>query len=188
MDSGEKVYTGAYMIRAGTGADAKLPKERYLSQRVFTPLWDLRASAPVNARSCEAWDRFFSGVFGMGEFMRNQIITDLKYSHYLDEGCADWSTFCLAGPGTTRGLNRIYGHPLNHSFKHAEANALLQNIRVALLLDPIVRLTLSHTFLDLNNVANCLCEFDKYMRLRNGEGEPRSHYKPSTEPLPYDAE
>lgn len=29
---------------------------------------------------------------------------------------------------------------------------------------------------DLNNLANCLCELDKYCRVKLGEGKPRSKY------------
>jgi hypothetical protein len=34
------------------------------------------------------------------------------------------------------------------------------------------------TFEDLNNLSNCLCEYDKYCRVLHGEGVPRSRYVP----------
>ena len=32
--------------------------------------------------------------------------------------------------------------------------------------------------MDLSDVANCCCEFDKYERVRLGQGEPRARYVP----------
>lgn len=179
MAAMEKVYTGAYMIRAGTGADALKTKQRYLCDRVFTPLWERRDDC-VGLSTCLGWQTFFAGTFGMGDFMMNQVITDMKYSHHIPRDLAqDWTTFCLCGPGTLRGLNRVYGRDKDASWKHEE-HAHLLNVRSELLLEGIDW----PCFQDLNNLANCLCEFDKYMRLKNKEGEPRSKYTPSNLPLP----
>jgi hypothetical protein len=182
--SGEKAYTGAYMIRAGTGDDAKMPKHEYLVKRVFTPLWDAAKERPhykYESRRCGDWDVFLSQIFGMGNFMRNQIITDMKYSHLLPkDNTIDWDTFCLAGPGTRRGMNRLCGFELGRSWNDEHMNATLQDLRRRVVED----VSCPAYFEDLNNLANCLCEFDKYMRLTNGEGEPRSTYRPSSEPLP----
>jgi hypothetical protein len=52
----------------------------------------------------------------------------------------------------------------------------LQAIREGVLSD------LGSDFADLTlmDIQNCLCEFDKYERVRLGEGRPRSYYKPET--------
>lgn len=184
MDRAEKVYTGAYMIRAGTGADALKSKELYLCDRVFTPLWERRDDCR-HLSTCLGWQTFFSGTFGMGDFMMNQVITDVKYSHHCPRGLAqDWSTFCLCGPGTLRGLNRVFGRDKEAGWKSGEDHCHLLNLRDWLLADGLEGTRIGKCFDDLNNVANCLCEFDKYMRLLNSEGEPRSKYKPSNNPLP----
>lgn len=181
--SGEKVYTGAYMIRAGTGPDALMPKHLYLVKRVFTPLWESRLHRPNHGEAtCAQWDLFLGKIFGMGDFMRNQIITDYKYSPILPKhSTPDWETFVLAGPGTNRGLNRLYGCDLNHKWKAEHAANKLAVIRQE------VRPRWNHatdTFDDLNNLSNCFCEFDKYCRLVEGTGQPRSRYIRSTAPLP----
>ena len=182
-----KVYTGAYMIRAGTGDDAKMPKHEYLVKRVFTPLWNLAAERPHIMTdgmrpTCYAWDKFLSQIFGMGNFMRNQIITDMKYAENIlpKFETEDWDTFCLAGPGTRRGMNRICGFDLTRTWNDEHMNATLNDLRRRVVED----VNCPEHFDDLNNLANCLCEFDKYMRLTNGEGEPRSTYRPSQDPLP----
>jgi hypothetical protein len=174
--SGEKVYTGAYMIRAGTGEDAKLEKHEYLVKRVFDPLWNKRPGLDGGGKTCRWWDEFFGSVFGMGDFMRNQIITDMKYSHHLPKKrTEDWTTFILAGPGTRRGLNRLRGKPLGE--KIDDPTELL--IKLRRLVNEHIKLTFDYpVFDDLNNLSNCCCEFDKYRRLVEGTGEPRSRYHP----------
>jgi hypothetical protein len=34
--------------------------------------------------------------------------------------------------------------------------------------------------LDAQNLQNCLCEVDKYLRAKSGVGRPRQNFKPST--------
>lgn len=188
QELGEKVYTGAYMIRAGTGADAKMPKHEYLVKRVFDPLWKKLQAGYPGPISCGFWDEYLGTIFGMGDFMRNQIITDMKYTKLLPKNkTVDWTTFCLAGPGTNRGLSRVLGAKLVTSRPPGVANERLQRLR-----DATVRQIAKHsrsslapldwyasTFDDLNNLSNCLCEFDKYERVRLGEGQPRSRYRPA---------
>jgi len=180
-ERGEKVYTGAYMIRAGTGEDAKLNKEDYLIKRVFDPLAAKWKDRP-RVRNCGQWDVFLGSIFGMGDFMRNQIITDMKYTKDLPVGeTDDWATFVLAGPGTKRGLNRLCLRDLKASWKVEESTLALKQIRAA-----VNRCTARFvdTFADLNNLSNCFCEWDKYRRVIEGQGEPRSLYRPDATPLP----
>lgn len=186
-DAKGKVYTGAYMIRAGTGEDASMPKHEYLVKRVFNPLWAHLTSTDFEMgvadfrkiKTCEDWGEYLSMIFGMGDFMRNQIITDMKYTKLLPRKTTpDWTTFCLAGPGTNRGLNRLDGSPLKRVRKASDAQAQLITLRRYIL----ARFTHTwwyDTFEDLNNLSNCLCEFDKAERVRLGEGTPRSRYTPT---------
>jgi hypothetical protein len=180
-DRGEKVYTGAYMIRAGTGEDAKLPKEDYLLKRVFNPLAANWAARP-RVRNCGHWDVFLGSIFGMGDFMRNQIITDMKYSVILPRGYTDdWTTFILAGPGTKRGLNRLHSRDLAAPWKVADSSRALIKVR-----SEVRKKTsqFNEVFADLNNLSNCFCEWDKYRRAIEGQGKPRSLYRPDATPLP----
>ena len=165
-----KAYTGAYMIPAGPSG---VVKHDFLADYVFAPLWDLRSERPTE-QSCASWDVFFRRVRCMGAFLRNQIITDMKYSHHL-ENAVDWSSFVLAGPGTMRGLNRLAGFPLTRKPDSLTAQVELLKLREVLL---ATNSTWEPLFDDLNNLSNCMCEYDKYCRVRNGEGKPRSRYVP----------
>jgi hypothetical protein len=174
---GERCYTGAYMIRAGTGIDAGKPKHVYLVDRVFTPLWERRDEAPIGNRNCQAWSDFYKETFGMGDFMRNQVITDMKYTDYLPkEKTRDWKSFVLAGPGTRRGLNRLLDKPLATTMSFEASINTLRDLRITVS-QQLIGVDIS-VFDDLNNLTNCLCEFDKYCRVKFDEGKrPKQRYQ-----------
>jgi hypothetical protein len=177
-ERGEKVWTGAYLVPSGPTGVAR---HDFLADQLFTPMWEKRNLAPTNARTCAEWSGFFRTFVGMGDFMRNQIITDMKYTWHLPPSVVeDWHTFCLAGPGTMRGLNRIEGRPVNTSWRRPDnANVVLQSVRRSLRESLGERDPIFEHMHDLNNLSNCFCEFDKYMRVKNGEGKPRSRYVPT---------
>jgi hypothetical protein len=175
-----KAYTGAYMIPAGP---AGMVKHEYLADQVFGSLWDQRENAPPPGSPCSWWDVFLRRAPSCGDFLRNQIITDLRYSHHLPKDrTADWTTFLLAGPGTKRGLNRLLGYSLERSWQGSASAQAVRDLRSTLAGVPTLSWAVP-VFDDLNNLANCLCEFDKYCRVRLGEGSPRARYVEAHTPL-----
>ena len=168
-----KVFTGAYMIPAGPKG---VNKARFLADVVLAPLWGWRSSAPARwGATCEAWAAFLLKAPALGDFLVNQVVTDMRYAPHLADA-TDWETFVLAGPGTTRGLNRIHGRSLGASWKPGAAASAIMELRRAVVaaepsIAPIMR--------DPNNLSNCLCEFDKYKRVQLGEGKPRARYEPA---------
>ncbi len=167
----EKVYTGAYMIPAGPPGE---PKHRWLAHTLFQDLW-MRRHLPQHEWSCEQWAEFLQKSDGLGPFLANQIVTDMKYSHHL-RNASDWDTFVLAGPGTMRGMNRLSEQPLDKQWDQGKARQFLLELRSLLLSWPQLSWA-DDVFLDLNNLSNCMCEFDKYCRVLNGEGKPRARYQ-----------
>ena len=75
-----------------------------------------------------------------------------------------------AGPGTLRGLNRVHYRPLKAAVSQDQALAEMR---------PIFERTFDETgiAIDFSDVPNMLCETDKYLRVKLGEGEPRALYK-----------
>lgn len=172
----EKVYTGAYMVPAGPSGVAK---HVYIADAVLSEMWQCREQVPING-NCQQWSDFLRRFPLMGDFLRNQVITDIRYTHHL-RNADDWSSFILPGPGTQRGLNRLFGKPLNQRYLQGAAELDLSILRQRIVAE---QPQLAETLRDINNLANCMCEFDKYMRVLNGEGKPRARYTPSSEPLP----
>ena len=177
---GDKIYTGAYMISAPAtkGAD----KQAYIAETVIGALWRRRDSfrqlwptAPMafgtdarpTLQRVHAW---LTQSNGWGPFMAYQAVVDMRFTPLLD-AAEDIATWAAAGPGTLRGLNRIHGRP----FK-----APLSQERALVEMRAIYKVVQQETgvAMDFSDVPNILCETDKYLRTKNGEGTPRARYVP----------
>lgn len=168
-DRGDKVYTGAYMISAPPtkGAD----KQAYIAETVIGDLWRRRAQF-------ERWDgatlqKTHERIMrsnGWGAFMAYQAVVDMRFTYLL--GMAeDAQSWAAAGPGTIRGLNRLHGRKVDGALSQGQA---LSEMRA------IYKIAEAETgvAMDFSDVPNILCETDKYLRVKNGEGKPRALYVP----------
>lgn len=154
----EKVYTGAYMV---SQYGSKLPK----NQLVVANASAYFGRRPHVATTLEDTYEYLVQYEGVGPFMAGQVIADLKQTKWLRHA-ADWYTWATLGPGSTRGLNRLYDRNLN--FQPSQEQGLKEMREVAA--------AMSDYQLCLQDIQNCLCEFDKYVRTKTGTGVPRSRY------------
>jgi hypothetical protein len=120
----------------------------------------------------------------LGPFHSYEIVTDLRHTALLDRA-PDIMTWANPGPGARRGLNRVHGRDKkDHSVSRAglieEMHDLLQ-----LSLDGQLWPNLITAGSDagkwpsweMRDVEHTLCEFDKYERIRLGEGRTRGVYR-----------
>ena len=202
--TGAKVYTGAYMIRAESDPKKEWyswSKHRYIAEVVIGRLWedrdawqDLLDHGNQNARTDEdaqpsleqIWSEFQHPRYvGWGPFMAYEVVTDLRHTRYL-RNAPDIYTWANAGPGAIRGLNRLHGRELKTQPKreqtNAEMRALMEELNRYSSLEFLrVFGTPTDTVQDIfemRDIEHSLCEFDKYERVRLGEGQMRSHYDP----------
>lgn len=212
---GEKVYTGAYMIRAESDPKAEWyswSKHRYIAEMVIGRLWQHRdrwvsllegQNAPGDhVRLEEVW-RYFQSKFyvGWGPFMAYEVVTDMRHTRYLREA-PDIYTWANAGPGAIRGLNRLHGRPLKTQPKPEVTNAEMRELMEELNAVPdqwcpgcnpdncpgcgtgngcwsdVFGPLSGPPRFEMRDIEHSLCEFDKYERVRLGEGQMRSHYDP----------
>ncbi len=107
---------------------------------------------------------------GWGPFLAYQAVVDMRFTPIL-EGAQDKATWAAAGPGTIRGLNRIHGRAVGYSlpqgFALSEMKAIHERSWAA-----------TGVGMDFTDVPNILCETDKYLRVKKGEGKPRAGYVP----------
>jgi hypothetical protein len=166
MDRGEKVYTGAYMLTGTLGGT----KVQQTIDKILTPLYENPPT--IYPESLEkTWEQYLPYA-GFSGFMGYEVVTDLRHTKYL-RSAKDIMTWANAGPGAKRGLNRIHNRELKKIIKSDQLNKEMGD-----LLD-ISYLYLSKDIpkLEMREIEHCLCEYDKYERVRLGEGRPRAKYK-----------
>lgn len=164
-----KYVTGGYIIKTPDGMD-KVDGVIWCVNRI----WPQRQTLVNDIRSNNlrgSWNLFMQFPY-LGAFMSYELITDLRHTHLLNTA-DDIYTWANAGPGAMRGLNRIKDRPLNfksrkHNF-NAEMYELLQLAPDYITMSQMPRL-------EMRDIEHSLCEFDKYERVRNGEGAPRGRY------------
>lgn len=169
---GHKVYTGAYMISAPStkGAD----KQQYISEVVCGELWRHRAEFidyfEHYAPSLQVMHEGISRFNGWGPFMAYQAVVDMRFTALLDKA-EDRNSWAAAGPGTIRGLNRLYNRELTFALSQAQALTEMREI---------FALSFNETsvVMDFSDVPNALCEVDKYLRVYCKQGKPRALYVP----------
>lgn len=178
-----KAWTGAYMIRAPDEPGAS--KGGFIAEQVIGR--DLAGVVPKlevlfrRTNSCvpltfyAVW-KLVCEANNFGSFMAGQVVGDWSYTSLL-WSAPDLKYWAPMGPGSIRGFNRLMGNS-DLSAKPSEELWLekLADWRRRVITD------LGESYEDMTalDLQNCLCETDKYLRVKLGEGRPRSRYKPHT--------
>jgi hypothetical protein len=171
---GEQIFTGAHIIRGEHGR----PKIDSIVD-VCTAVWNERKQLVEEIRSHKtlqhAWETMICYPY-IGPFQGYEMITDMRHTRLLEDA-PDIMTWANAGPGAKRGLERL-GMPwetpeeatasMRELLSHAPGSGFAP---FADSLDPI-----TYPKFEMRDIEHSLCEFDKYCRVKFGEGRPRSRY------------
>lgn len=169
--TGGKVFTGAYIITAPPDKGAK--KTDHVALNTIGRLWHDRSRFESLFRSQPYMRRVHSELVkydGWGPFLAYQAVVDMRFTHLLRDA-PDVRTWAAAGPGTIRGLNRVAGRPTDGTLSQDRALREIVCWWPKLVGETGVQM-------DISDVPNVMCETDKYLRVRNGEGKPRASYVP----------
>lgn len=175
---GLKAWGGAYIVSTN---GRQMPKAQYIAAEVLDPAWGRRKE--ITPKMGDTLARFCARLMalnGVQGFIAGQVIADAKYDSLALASASDWHTFAVSGPGSKRGLNRVLGNAVDAPWKEdrwlhylhllqEETNAALRKLRKKNKPD-------DYPPLHAQDVQNCLCEFDKYERVRLGQGKPRASY------------
>lgn len=171
-EQGKQIYSSAYMLTTG---GRKVPKNHDTCFNILQPLWEKRLEIGDDIEMCgslqEAFDIFATGHVGYSSFIAYEVVSDLRYSRYLEQA-SDVMTWANSGPGATRGLNRLYGREIKKSIKACQA---VQDMQYLL---QEAQFYLPEWFppLELRDIEHSLCEFDKYQRVKTSQGFLRQKY------------
>lgn len=168
-DRGDKIWNGAYML---TTHRKKVDKVQYYLNIIENLIpFSVSGLEEISSYSTleEAYQKLRS-FDGLGSFLAAQIVADLKNSdgHPLTQA-SDWRTFSAHGPGSLRGLSWFWEVAVSSSkYQYAIENAL--DLLQFELNEDIMKV------LCMQNLQNCFCEFDKYMRVSSKTGRSKRNY------------
>lgn len=108
----------------------------------------------------------------VGPFLAYEIVTDLRYYYNFDD-VNEWANL---GPGARRGLNRLHGFDIRTRWNAHAALDKMQHLLHAVRQDwPWAN---TKDLLHLREIEHSLCEYDKYTRVKTGQGRMKSKYIP----------
>lgn len=165
------LVTGAYMIKTPTGKDKLEGMLDVISsiEKKMPYIFDYFRGNPT----LEACTEHLREYPFMGPFLAFEVVTDLRHTCVLEKAW-DIRTWANPGPGAMRGMNRLTGKPVRPK-RQWPREAYIQMMQELL---SISLSTWPKTFppLEMRDIEHSLCEFDKYMRAKTGQGEPKAVY------------
>ena len=167
IDEGIPFWGNAYVVTTHGQRMGKLPYLLGLLRGAHNAL----PLAGV-AGTCAAYHRAFKTLEGFSDFMAAQVVADLKNTTFHPLAKADdWWTFVAPGPGSLRGMGWFFGMKQSRRSFTEDLGEIRRNLEDQ-------GNEIIHKICN-QDLQNCLCEFDKYMRVRNGTGRSKRKYNGS---------
>lgn len=173
-----KLWGNAYVV---TTHGIRMEKAAYLCGNVLEGAYR-SSTAILNAtrhvaqggktRQLEGAHNALMQLEGLGSFMAAQVIADLKNTTGHPLALADdWWTWSALGPGSLRGMSWFF---YNEPGKITKGQFNFGMIKIREYVDSYLPDRIPK-FCN-QDLQNCLCEYDKYMRVRNGTGRSKRGY------------
>lgn len=170
-----RVFTGAYII---TNQGIKAPKQEVVVYIFLTELWKNIDRIIEVLEKTNSWQKTHEALgrvqgFGGTGFMAKETLLDTMHCNFWKNGKPnDYWTWTPIGPGARRGINRLLELDKDASIK--EEKCLETLLELASFQDkywPSEWGRLAPTDFQFAS-----CEWDKWNRVKNNEGRPRSRY------------
>ncbi len=188
LENKKRVFTGAYVI---TNQGISAPKSEVVVDYFLKDLYEAAETiVEISEETCN-WEMVAAEMrtvkgFGGSGFMTKEILLDTTYTGFWgeatyrtdpDEGNfsfpADWDTWTPIGPGARRGAARVRGDENAKPLSESESGFVIDHLGY----NQELYWPEENGWLAPHDIQFQLCEFDKYERVRLGQGRPRSKYK-----------
>ena len=183
QDNGDQIFGGAYILPSYKGEEKLVTFER-VCRNIVKVLDQLIWSIQDKNTLEHTWN-LLNTVKHIGPFISYEFVCDLRYTDIL-RNATDTCTWCNIGPGAERGLQRM---GLNVTLESIiKLFSLSGNDLTSSNIDGKYSMDQSHwiwghkkiehkyarniqyPYWELREIEHCLCEFDKYERIRLGQG------------------
>lgn len=158
-------WGGAYIVSTNGRA---MPKHEYISD-VLDSAWrhNEKWGSTIGRGTLSGAHSAIQAVQGFGSFLSAQVVADLKNTkgHPLAEA-PDWYLWSAHGPGSLRGLGWYFDTKVTPTLYEDAMRQVWADLPDNLKKEVMCR----------QNLQNCLCEFDKYMRVSTGTGRSKRKY------------
>jgi len=190
---GKTIFHDAYLI---SGNKTKEPKHIFILKVLESSFSNKKTKEIIkgidNCKTPEESMQVIKKIPKVGDFLAYEIWTDLTYFNFFKRKWTD-NDFVNIGPGAKWGLELIYEKKLSNKEQLEKINHLHKVQKQ--FLEKIKKNKLSwkdisykdcftnSPYLSLRNIEHSLCEFRKYLRLKEGKGKKR-YYKSSIKGFP----
>ncbi len=153
-------WGNAYVVTTHGQPMSKLDYACGVLDKAFDHPWDI-AREP----SLSAWHKEICKLEGFGSFMAAQVVADLKNTpgHEL-YNAPDWWTWSAHGPGSLRGLSWYHGYKVTPGMYQDCIVQAWEEVKRSV------------PKMCMQDFQNCLCEYDKYMRVKGSTGRSKRKY------------
>lgn len=180
----EQKVTGAYMTKTPTGMNKTDGTMWIIDQFIdgcekdYKSVENVAHLMDIKKWSLETATKWLAEFPFMGPFLAYEVVTDLYHTSLLEKA-PDIMTWANPGPGAARGLARMCGlDPTALKRQRPDDVKIMMELMQKLLMYSREMWPNEPAFpdWDMRTVEHTLCEFDKYERVRLGEGTPKSRY------------
>ena len=153
-----KMFSAAYRVKQPPKTGGKLLGTLKVLDDFHTNL-DEHYAALLKTTTCQEAYEYLMTIPYFGPFNTYQFVLDLMQTRW-NELWPDYKSWCAVGPGGVRGVNWIYGQPVDRKLKPHEAVEYVKSIW------NVRPITLDSMW--LSDIQHNLCEWDKYNRVHEG--------------------
>lgn len=169
--------TGSYIIKTPNEVD-KLEGVLQCVNNTVRHIPKLTESI-LNKNTLQHANNLLSNLPFLGGFMAYELTTDLRHTKLLS-GATDIMTWANPGPGAMRGANRILKLPVDRKLR---TDFYIKEMKELLELSKDTQNWPNEGHfppLEMRDIEHSLCEFDKYLRAKNGQGRPKQIFRGGT--------